>query len=63
MISYKLQQGFSIVEFLIAIIIAVSVTGATLYGVVHLRRATDLITMEEKAFEQLANYTEFWRSQ
>ena len=62
MVLDKLNEGFSIIESLIAIVVALSTTSAILFGVSHLQRATDLINMEEKAFEQLSNYTEAWRA-
>ena len=58
----KLNQGFSIVEFLVAIIITTVAAGSIMYGVANIRKTTDLMNTKEKAFEQLTNYTDFWKS-
>lgn len=55
-------QGFSIVEFLAATIIATVSAGAIMFGVSNIRKTTDLLNTKEKAFEQLTNYTEFWKA-
>ena len=58
----KFVQGFSIVEFLAATVIATVSAGAIMFGVSNIRKTTDLLNTKEKAFEQLTNYTEFWKS-
>ena len=58
----KFIQGFSIVEFLAATVIATVSAGAIMFGVTNIRKTTDLLNTKEKAFEQLTNYTEFWKS-
>ena len=58
----KTAQGFSIVEFLAATIIATVSAGAIMFGVSNIRKTTDLLNTKEKAFEQLTNYTDFWKS-
>ena len=58
----KSVQGFSIVEFLAASLIASVSAGAIMYGVSSLRKTTDILNIKEKAFEQLVNYTDFWKS-
>ena len=58
----KNLQGFSIIEFLAATIIATVGAGAIMFGVSNIRKTTDLLNVKEKAFEQLINYTDFWKS-
>ena len=58
----KALQGFSIIEFLAASIIATVSAGAIMYGVSNIRKTTDLLNIKEKAFEQLISYTDFWKS-
>ena len=58
----KTIQGFSIVEFLAATIIATVSAGAIMFGVSNIRKTTDLLNIKEKAFEELTNYTDFWKS-
>ena len=58
----KFIQVFSIVEFLAATVIATVSAGAIMFGVTNIRKTTDLLNTKEKAFEQLTNYTEFWKS-
>ena len=59
---YRSLNGFSIVEFLAATIIATVSAGAIMFGVVNVRKTTDLLNTKEKAFEQLVNYTDFWKA-
>ena len=49
-------------EFLAATIIATVSAGAIMFGVSNIRKTTELLNTKEKAFEQLTNYTEFWKS-
>tara|TARA_Y100000996_G_scaffold387717_1_gene346736 strand:+ start:874 stop:1299 length:426 start_codon:yes stop_codon:yes gene_type:complete len=58
----KFVQGFSIVEFLAATVIATVSAGAIMFGVSNIRKTTDLLNTKEKAFEQLINYTDFWKA-
>ena len=58
----KSFQGFSIVEFLAATLIASVSAGAIMFGVSNIRVTTNLLNTKEKAFEQLVNYTDFWKS-
>ena len=58
----KTLQGFSIIEFLAASVIATVSAGAIMYGVSNIRKTTDLLNIKEKAFEQLISYTDFWKS-
>ena len=58
----KFNQGFSIIEFLAATIITTVAAGSIMYGVANIRKTTDLMNIKEKAFEELTNYTDFWKS-
>ena len=58
----KSVQGFSIVEFLAATVIATVSAGAIMFGVSNIRKTTDMLNTKEKAFEQLTNYTDFWKA-
>tara|TARA_B100001250_G_C19215705_1_gene535638 strand:- start:66 stop:494 length:429 start_codon:yes stop_codon:yes gene_type:complete len=58
----KLEKGFSIIEFLIGSIIVFIAAGSVMFGVTSIRKTTNLITVKEKAFEELTNYTDFWKS-
>ena len=58
----RVLKGFSVVEFLAATIIATVSAGAIMFGVSNIRKTTDLLNIKEKAFEQLINYTDFWKS-
>ena len=59
---YKSFNGFSVVEFLAATVIATVSAGAIMFGVSNVRKTTDLLNTKEKAFEQLVNYTDFWKA-
>ena len=59
---HKSEEGFSIIEILVAMVITTISAGAIMYGVVTIRKHTDELTTKEKAFDQLANYTEVWKS-
>ena len=56
------EQGSSIVEFLIGALITAIAATSIMYGVASVRKTTNLLTVREKAFEQLLNYTDFWKS-
>ena len=58
----KNVQGFSIIEFLAASLIASISAGAIMIGVSNIRKTTDILNTKEKAFEQLVNYTDFWKA-
>ena len=60
--SLNVEEGFSIIEILVAMLITTLSVGTIMYGVVTLRETTDGLTMKEKAFDELANYTELWKS-
>ena len=62
MTSVKLQQGFSIVELLVTMLIVTFSIGAIMYGVTSLRITTDRLNTKEKAFDELANFTDFWKT-
>ena len=55
-------EGFSLVEFLVGSIIAAIAATSIMYGVASIRKTTNLISLKEKAFEELSNYTDFWKS-
>ena len=59
---YKFEKGFSMVELFVTILIVTFSVGATMYGVTSIRIETDRMNTKEKAFEQLTNYTDFWKS-
>ena len=59
MTSVKLQQGFSIIELLVTMLIVTFSIGAIMYGVTSLRITTDRLNTKEKAFDELANFTDF----
>ena len=59
---HKFKQGFSMVEILAAILITTIASGAIMYGVMNVRKTTEMMNTKEKAFEQLTNYTDFWKS-
>mgnify|MGYP003956203575 CR=1 FL=1 len=56
------SDGFSLVEFLVGSIIAAIAATSIMYGVASVRKTTNLISIKEKAFEELSNYTDFWKS-
>ncbi len=58
----RVLRGFSLVEFLAGIAIATISGAAIMTGVSTIRLKTNLITNKEKAFEQLVNYTDFWKA-
>ena len=62
MSSFKINQGFTIIELLATLLIVTFSVGATMYGVVTIRVATDNLNTKEKAFDELENYTEFWKA-
>ena len=59
--SHKLD-GFSLVEFLVGSIVAAIAASSIMYGVASIRKTTNLLSIKEKAFEELSNYTDFWKS-
>ena len=62
MMHSKFRQGFSIIEFLVGVLITTIAAGSIMYGVVNIRKTTNLLTVRDKAFEELLNYTDFWKS-
>ena len=58
----KSFNGFTVVEFLAATVIATVSAGAIMIGVSNVRKTTDLLNTKEKALEQLVNYTDFWKA-
>ena len=58
----KLEEGFSIVEFLVGVIITSIAAASIMYGVASIRKTTNLLTIKDKAFQELTNYTDFWKS-
>ena len=58
----KINQGFSIIEFLVGALIISIAAASIMYGVASVRKTTNLLTIKDKAFEELANYTDFWKS-
>jgi len=59
---HKSFRGFSVVEFLATTIITTVSASAIMFGVSNIRKTTDLLNIKEKAFEELTNYTDFWKS-
>jgi len=59
---FKLQEGFSIVELLVTMLIVTFSIGAIMYGVTSIRITTDRLNTKEKAFDELANFTDFWKT-
>ena len=59
---YKIEQGFSIIEFLVGALITFIAASSIMYGVSSIRKTTNRITIQEKAFDELLNYTSFWKS-
>ena len=60
--SNKYNQGFSLVEYIVAvIIIGISITSIML-GVVGVRSTSNRISIKDAAFQELNNYTEFWKA-
>ena len=60
--SFKIQEGFSMIEFLVAALIVSFSLGGIMSGVSSLRISVDRLNTKEKAFDELANYTNFWKS-
>ena len=58
----KFEEGFSIVEFLVGVIITSIAAASIMYGVASIRKTTNLLTIKDKAFQELTNYTDFWKS-
>ena len=59
---FKFQQGFSMIEFLVGAFITTIAASSIMYGVANVRKTTNLLTIRDKAFEELLNYTDFWKS-
>ena len=49
----KFQQGFSIIEFLVGAFITAIAASSIMYGVANVRKTTNLLTVRDKAFEEL----------
>jgi len=63
-VSSKLQNqnGFSLIELIIAILISFIVGSAIMDGTLFYRKKMLQYQVKEKAFEELLNYTDFYKS-
>ena len=50
------------IEFLVGAFITTIAASSIMYGVANVRKTTNLLTIRDKAFEELLNYTDFWKS-
>jgi len=57
-----IKQGFTLVEILVSVIIIASASIAIMTGVTRAKAQLTSIRLEEKAYEALSNYTEYWKA-
>ncbi len=58
----KYQKGFTLVEVLVALIIAGVMSAAILQGLTLLKGTLRSVRIKERAYEELVSYTEFWKA-
>ena len=58
----KSNQGFSLIEYIVAVIIISISAVSIMLGVVSIRKTSNLIAIKDSAFQELTNYTEYWKA-
>ncbi len=57
----KTLKGFTLIELLIGAIIASIASIAIIYAVIYVQTRTYELEVKDHAYEELKNYTEFWK--
>ncbi|MBC8213517.1 MAG: prepilin-type N-terminal cleavage/methylation domain-containing protein [Candidatus Marinimicrobia bacterium] len=60
--TFKIKQGFTLVEILVSVIIIAAASIAIMTGVTKAKAQLTSIHLEEKAYDALRDYTEYWKA-
>ncbi|MBT3251188.1 MAG: prepilin-type N-terminal cleavage/methylation domain-containing protein [Candidatus Marinimicrobia bacterium] len=56
------SSGFTLVEILVSLIIITVFSSAVMMGVTQVQQLVYKISVRERAYDELVNYTEFWKA-
>mgnify|MGYP006428600415 CR=1 FL=1 len=59
----KYQEGFSLVEVVVGVMVTSIAAGAIMFGIAEARLNLASVHLRERAYEELTMYSDYWKSQ